>query len=86
MSYQGKDRGFILRFLNQGTGDRAIHSMGGRALQTGSVSIIKTKSLGGNRGNISARNWFGGASHKELEKVAGQIQEIIDRVINDEFK
>ena len=86
MSYQGKDRGFILRFLNQGTGDRAIHSMGGRALQTGSVSIIKTKSLGGNRGNISARNWFGGASHKELEKVAQQIQEIIDKIINDEFK
>lgn len=85
MSYQGKDRGFILRFLNQGTGDRAIHSMGGRSLQTGSVSIIKTKSLGGNRGNISARNWFGGASHKELEKVAQQIQEIIDRVINEEF-
>lgn len=85
MSYQGKDRGFILRFLNQGTGDRAIHSMGGNALRTGSVSIIKTKSLGGNRGNISARNWFGGASHKELEKVAQQIQEIIDRVINEEF-
>jgi hypothetical protein len=85
MSYQGKDRGFILRFLNQGTGDRAIHTMGGNALRTGSVSIIKTKSLGGNRGNISAKNWFGGASHKELEKVAQQIQEIIDKVINEEF-
>lgn len=85
MSYQGKDRGFILRFLNQGTGDRAIHSMGGRSLQTGSVSILATKSLGGNRGSISARNWFGGASHKELEKLAQQIQEIIDRVINEEF-
>ena len=86
MSYQGKDRGFILRFLNQGTCDRAIHSMGNRALQTGSVSIIKTKSLGGNRGSITARNWFGGASHKELENVAGHLQEIIDRVINEEFK
>ena len=86
MSYQGKDRGFILRFLNQGTGDRAIHSMGNRALQTGSVSILKTKSLGGNRGSITARNWFGGASHKELENVAGRLQEIIDKVINDEFK
>ena len=86
MSYQGKDRGFILRFLNQGTGDRAIHSMGNRALQTGSVSILKTKSLGGNRGSITARNWFGGASHKELENVAGRLQEIIDKVINEEFK
>ena len=85
MSYQGKDRGFILRFLNQGTGDRAIHSMGNRALQTGSVSILATKSLGGNRGSITARNWFGGASQKELENVAGRLQDIIDRVIKEEF-
>ena len=85
MSYQGKDRGFILRFLNQGTGDRAIHQMGNRALRTGSVSILATKSLGGNRGSISARNWFGGASQKELENIAGYLQDIIDKVINDEF-
>ena len=85
MSYKGKDRGFILRFLNQGTGDRAIHQMGNRALRTGGVSILATKSLGGNRGSISARNWFGGASQKELENVAGRLQEIIDKVINDEF-
>lgn len=85
MSYQGKDRGFILRFLNQGTGDRAIHQMGNRALRTGGVSILATKSLGGNRGSISARNWFGGASQKELENVAGRLQEIIDKVIKEEF-
>ena len=84
-SYEGSDRGFILRFLNQGTGDRAIHSMGNRALQTGSVSILKTKSLGGNRGSISARNWFGPRSQAELERAAANIQAIIDKVINDEF-
>ena len=86
MSYQGKDRGFILRFLNQGTGDRAIHSMGNRALRTGGVSILATKSLGGNRGSIAARNWFGSASQRELENVAGHLQDIIDKLINDEFK
>ena len=86
MSYQGKDRGFILRFLNQGTGDRAIHSMGNRTLRTGGVSILATKSLGGNRGSITARNWFGSASQRELENVAGHLQDIIDKVINDEFK
>ena len=85
MSYQGKDRGFILRFLNQGTGDRAIHSMGGNSLKSGGVSIRSTKSIGGNRGNIAPRNWFGGASQKELERVTESIQEIIDKVINDEF-
>lgn len=86
MSYQGKDRGFILRFLNQGTGDRAIHSMGNRTLRTGGVSILATKSLGGNRGSITARNWFGSASQRELENVASHLQDIIDKVINDEFK
>lgn len=86
MSYEGKDRGFILRFLNAGTADRAIHSMGNRSLRTGGVSILATKSLGGNRGSIKARNWFGSRSHKELENAAANIQEIIDKVINDEFK
>lgn len=85
MSYEGKDRGFILRFLNAGTGDRAIHSMGGNSLRSGSVSILASKSLGGNRGSISARNWFGGASHKELEAVAGEMQTLIDKIINEEF-
>ena len=41
MSYQGADRGFILRFLNQGTDDRAIHSMGNRNLSRGGISILK---------------------------------------------
>ena len=81
MSYQGADRGFILRFLNQGTGDRAIHSMGDRSLSRGSISVIKTKSVGANRGSIAARNWFGEASHAELEKVAGNLDKIIDNII-----
>ena len=65
MSYQGKDRGFVLRFLNQGTTTRT--------------------SYGGNRGAISARNWFGSASQRELNQAAEKLQAIIDRIINDEF-
>ncbi len=65
MSYQGKDRGFILRFLNLGTTNR--------------------QSYGGNRGSISARNWFGPRSQQELQNAAANIQAIIDKVINDEF-
>lgn len=65
MSYQGKDRGFVLRFLNQGTTTRT--------------------SYGGNRGAISARNWFGGASQREMQDAAGKLQTLIDRIINDEF-
>ena len=65
MSYQGQDRGFVLRFLNQGTTTRT--------------------SYGGNRGAISARNWFGSASQRELNHAAEKLQAIIDRIINDEF-
>ena len=39
----------------------------------------------GNRGAISARNWFGSASQRELNQAAEKLQAIIDRIINDEF-
>lgn len=81
MSYQGADRGFILRFLNQGTTDRVIHQMGGHNLRTGSTTVIKTKSLGGNRGSITARNWFAGKSQAELEKAAQNLDILIDNII-----
>ena len=81
MSYQGADRGFILRFLNAGSGDRAIHSMGGHNLRTGSVSIIKTRSLGGNRGSITSRNWFGPRSQQEMEKAAANMDKLIDDIV-----
>lgn len=65
MGYEGKDRGFILRFLNLGTNNRTTHY--------------------GNRGSIAARNWFAGRSQQEMEKVAERIQEIVDKIIKDEF-
>lgn len=81
MSYQGSDRGFILRFLNAGTADRAIHSMGNRSLNRGSVSVLATKSIGGNRGSITARNWFGHKSQQELEAAAENIDKMIDDIV-----
>lgn len=73
MSYQGKDRGFILRFLNNGTDVRSIHSMGGRDL----VNAPK----GGNRGSIAPRDWFGQRSKQEMEQAAAQLDKIIDDII-----
>ena len=86
MSYEGVDRGFILRFLNDGmtkTNPRTI-----RFTENDSRKVDKWNKHPntGNRGAITARNWFGSASHQQLEKAAGQLQEIIDKVINDEFK
>jgi hypothetical protein len=39
----------------------------------------------GNRGAISARNWFRGASLQELQRVAGEMDELINKIIKDEF-
>jgi hypothetical protein len=88
--YEGTDRGFILRFLNAGTADRGITSYtdsGGTRHSLGSASSqnIKTHALTGNRGSISARNWFGGASHAAIEKASLQLQELMDRIIANEF-
>ena len=67
--------------MNGGTGDRAIHSMGDKSLNTGSVSILKTKGIGGNRGSIAARNWFGARSQQELENAAGNLDRFIDEIL-----
>lgn len=88
--YEGMDRGFILRFLNAGTADRGITSYtdsGGtrHSLRSASSQNWRTHALTGNRGSITARNWFGGASHAALEKASLQLQELIDRIIANEF-
>ena len=85
--YEGMDRGFILRFLNAGTDDRMITSYTDKngerhTLRSGSTSNIKTHATGGNRGQITARNWFGSASQKELEGVSDQLQNLIDDIID----
>lgn len=83
--YEGVDRGFILRWLNDG-----ITKTNPRVIQFTENDRRKVDKWNkhpntGNRGAIKARNWFGGASLQELQKVAGRMQELIDRVINDEF-
>ena len=56
MSYQGADRAFILRFINQGTSQRIAGTRGGH--------------LSGNRGSIAARNFFSTSSHKAMQQAA----------------
>lgn len=83
--YEGVDRGFILRWLNNGmtkTNPRVIKFTENPNRKEDRWNKNPNT---GNRGAISARNWFGGASQQELEKVAGIIQEIIDRIIKYEF-
>lgn len=73
MSYSGRDRAFILRFLNAGNdNDRQAGSRSGR--------------LHGNRGRISARRFFSDSSQQALERAAEQLGQLIDEVIKNEMK
>ena len=85
MSYEGADRGFILRFLNAGTEARYTGGRNGRTREERDTFILNHEGRSF-RGSIGARNWFGPRSHQELEKAAHNIQQIVDRIVNDEFK
>ena len=83
--YEGVDRGFILRWLNEG-----MTKTSPRVIQFTENSSRKTDKWNkhpntGNRGAIAPRNWFRGASLKELQSVAGEMQTLIDKIINEEF-
>lgn len=72
MKYAGSDRAFVLRFINQGTQSRMAGTRGGR--------------LGGNRGRIAPRNFFGDRSHLEMEKAAENLTKLIDELIQEELR
>ena len=83
MSYQGVDRGFILRFLNKGTTNRNITHLTEIKRADGTSKFRFTSNGGkyGKRGSISARNWFGNASQAELERQASNIDAMIDNIL-----
>lgn len=65
-SYEGVDRGFILRFLNAGTSNRETRY--------------------GNRGSLRARQWFGRSSTFQLDAAATKVAEMIEALLDSEFK
>lgn len=71
LTYVGADRGFVLRFLNSGTGEREASSRGGR--------------IHGKRGKITARDWFGKAAGVSLEQAAADLSDHIEGLIIEEF-
>lgn len=91
MSYQGADRGFILRFMNSGTSDRAVKAVGSRKTiknpgSHGGKSKYDYKGGFGNRGHLAAQNWFIGSAQREMQEAAGKISAMIDEMINNELK
>lgn len=86
MSYSGEDRGFILRFLNSGTGQRFVSTLNARDIVRKSVDDRpggrSYKGGIGNRGAISARNFFGRVAQRELNEAAKRIGELIEEEFN----
>ena len=70
-TYFGKDRAFILRFLNSGTSQRMAGSRGGR--------------LSGNRGSIAARNWFQNMAPHEMELAAENLSNVIEEELVEAY-
>lgn len=71
MDYYGADRAFVLRFLNAGTQNRTAGTKDGK--------------LHGNRGSISARNWFSSSSMSAIKKAVAELEVLIDKTIKEEF-
>ena len=83
--YEGVDRGFILRWLNDGMTKTNPRTIKFKENPRRKVDKWNKHPNTGNRGAISARNWFGGASLQELQKVAAQMDELISKIIKEEF-
>lgn len=83
MSYAPLDRGFILRFVNSGTKTRVIGFRntlkGNRDRYNSRITRITRgdKANTGNRGAISARNWFMQSAESALGTAAASIAEMI---------
>ena len=65
-TYFGKDRGFVLRFNNSGTGQRHI-------------SIGPNARLGGNRGSIAGRGVFSTSAMYHLQDMSQAISEAFEQ-------
>ena len=84
MNYEGRDRGFILRFVNSGTKTRVIGfrntQKGNRSKYESRVTRISRgmKAGTGNRGSIAPRNWFMSSAESALGAAAQTIAELIE--------
>ena len=83
MGYAPLDRGFILRFVNSGTKTRVIGFRNtvkaNRTRYENRVYRINrgNKSRTGNRGSITARNWFMSSVESAMANAAANIAEMI---------
>lgn len=73
--YEGKARGFILRFQNQGTTDRSIKF---RSDSRRHVDKWNQNPNTGNRGSLSGSHFFENSANKALNAMAQKLGPLID--------
>ena len=76
MHYASEDRGFILRFVNSGTKQRAIE----RLMKVGENKFrwVQKASEYGNRGSIAARDFFRAGAEPRMQRAADYLAALID--------
>lgn len=87
MSYWGEDRGFILRWLNNGTKGRRIrtstNSSVNKLIGRGRTSASLDSKRNGFRGKITGTHWFGTASREAMYEASEMLTSLIDRAITE---
>lgn len=79
--YFGAERGYVLRFLNQGTRDRYVGRRNNKANQKWYDEQVASGDRRGFRGHIEPRNWFSNASQAAMERAAEKLDTYIENVI-----
>ena len=77
MHYAGADRGFILRFVNSGTKQRAIQRLT-RISGTNKFKWVSNASEYGNRGSIASRDFFRAGAEPRMQRAVEYLADIID--------
>lgn len=84
MSYAPLDRGFILRFVNDGTGDRTINFRSdsrrervNRGSRGGNVNKYGKTTNTGLRGKITPRHFFGPSAQRWVQQAADNLSRLI---------
>ena len=80
--YEGKARGMILRWLNNGVNDRAIKF---KERMSRKADKWNTHPNSGNRGPIAARNFFETMASAALNVVSQHLAQIIEEEIERQF-
>jgi len=87
MGYWGEDRGFILRWINDGTNVRHISTSNNtkvnKRIGRGVTSASVSGSRNGNRGRITGHPWFKDTSMQAMYNASARITELIDETITE---